>query len=94
MNSLFTGILCFILALAVLSIAPIGSKELIMLSFMIGVSLFGGMLISALARILIPLTLDKLKIDPAAALGPIISTINDFFALIIYFGIATIMFIS
>ncbi len=36
--------------------------------------------------------LDKLKIDPAVASGPIISTLNDLFALLVYFGIATLIF--
>jgi magnesium transporter len=30
-----------------------------------------------------------MKVDPAVASGPIISTINDLFALVIYFAIAT-----
>ena len=51
------------------------------------------MFISAIAGLFIPLILTRLKIDPAVASGPIISTVNDFFALVIYFGIATIMFI-
>jgi magnesium transporter len=63
-----------------------------MIGITIGISLFGGMFISAVAGVFIPVILDKLKIDPAVASGPIISTLNDLFALLVYFGIATLIF--
>ena len=92
-NSIIIGILGFVIAFAVLSLISVGSQSAISLAFVIGSSLFGGMFISAIAGLFIPLILTRLKIDPAVASGPIISTVNDFFALVIYFGIATIMFI-
>jgi magnesium transporter len=41
---------------------------------------------------LIPLLLHKVKIDPALATGPFITTINDIMGGLIYFSIAKIIF--
>ncbi len=92
-NSILVGIAGFLISYGVLSLIKIGSHNPIDVSFVIGTSLSGGMFISACFGVFIPVFLEKRKIDPAAASGPIISTINDFFALATYFGIATLMFI-
>ena len=41
---------------------------------------------------LIPIVFKKIKIDPAVASGPFITTINDIIAVLIYYGITTLMF--
>ncbi|MEJ7388316.1 magnesium transporter, partial [Staphylococcus epidermidis] len=38
---------------------------------------------------MIPLIMNKFKIDPAVASGPFITTINDIVSMLIYFGLAT-----
>jgi magnesium transporter len=63
------------------------------LSLVIGCSLFLTLIIGTLAGTIIPLLLYRLKIDPAIASGPLITTLNDIFSLLIYFGLAT-LFIS
>nr|WP_236784906.1 magnesium transporter [Alteribacter salitolerans] len=60
-----------------------------MLGFVVGISLFTTLIIGTLAGTVIPLTLYKLGVDPAVASGPLITTINDIFSLLIYFGIAS-----
>ncbi|HSG27613.1 MAG TPA: magnesium transporter, partial [Candidatus Krumholzibacterium sp.] len=40
---------------------------------------------------LIPLVLRKMKIDPALATGPFITTLNDILGILIYLGIATLL---
>ncbi|WP_026688741.1 magnesium transporter [Alteribacter aurantiacus] len=60
-----------------------------MLGFVVGISLFTTLIIGTLAGTIIPLTLYKLGVDPAVASGPLITTINDIFSLLIYFGIAS-----
>lgn len=92
LNSIILGVAGFIVSLVVLSILNVGTQDPIMIGITIGISLFGGMFISAVAGVFIPVVLDKLKIDPAVASGPIISTLNDLFALLVYFGIATLIF--
>lgn len=92
LNSALIGIAGFIVAFLVMTLLTIGNQSPLDLATTIGTSLFGGMFISAIAGVFIPITLDKLKIDPTIASGPIISTLNDLIALLVYFGIATIMF--
>lgn len=59
------------------------------LSFVIGVSLLFTLIIGTLAGTAIPLILYHIKVDPAIASGPLITTLNDIFSLTIYFGLAT-----
>ena len=87
-NSLIIGVAGFLVSWMFLSFT--GNPD-IYLPLVVGISLVGGMFISSIAGVFIPVLLAKLKIDPAAASGPIISTINDLFALVIYFGIATLL---
>jgi len=47
--------------------------------------------VSTTAGALVPLIFNMLKIDPALASGPLITTINDIVALTIYFGLATLL---
>ncbi|TYR80802.1 magnesium transporter [Priestia megaterium] len=59
------------------------------LGFVVGISLFCTLIIGTISGTVIPLLLYKLKIDPAVASGPLITTINDILSLLIYFGVAT-----
>ncbi|MEC5423914.1 magnesium transporter [Virgibacillus sp. C22-A2] len=68
-------------------------RDSVTLGLVVGSSLFLTLIIGTLAGTIIPLILYRLKIDPAVASGPLITTINDILSLLIYFGIAT-MFIS
>lgn len=63
------------------------------LGFVVGASLIATLIIGTFAGTVIPLVLNKFKIDPAVASGPLITTLNDILSLLIYFGIAT-MFLS
>ena len=52
----------------------------------VGVSLLLAMLISSLIGVLTPMFFHKIKIDPAVASGPLITTINDLVAVVTYYG--------
>jgi magnesium transporter len=60
------------------------------LGAVVGCSLFFTLIIGTLAGTIIPLILYRFNIDPAVASGPLITTLNDIFSLLTYFGIATI----
>ncbi|WP_071396463.1 magnesium transporter [Bacillus tuaregi] len=60
-----------------------------MLGVVVGASLLITLIIGTLAGTIIPIFLYRINIDPAVASGPLITTLNDIFSLIIYFGIAT-----
>ena len=57
-------------------------------SFAVGLALAATIVMATLTGSLLPLLLKKIKIDPAVAAGPFISTVVDITALIIYFEIA------
>lgn len=58
---------------------------------MIGLSLFLCVAIAPFIGFIVPFTLNKLKIDPSAASGPLITSLVDLIAIIIYFGLATLI---
>lgn len=60
------------------------------LGLVVGSSLIATLIVGTMAGTVIPLILFKLRVDPAVASGPLITTINDILSLIIYFGIATL----
>ncbi len=84
-TGIMLGLVC---AVTLLIIIPIiyGS---FWLAGIVGVSLFFTLSISTMVGATVPLIINKLKIDPAVASGPFITTINDIMGLIIYFSIAT-----
>lgn len=79
------GLTCAVL---IAIIAYIWQGSLI-LGAVVGSSLFFTLIIGTLAGTIIPIILYRLKIDPAVASGPLITTLNDIFSLLTYFGIAT-----
>ena len=87
--SLIIGIVCGVL----ISLIAFFWQGNAVLGAVVGSSLFLTLIIGTLAGTIIPLILYRLKIDPAVASGPLITTLNDIFSLVTYFGIAT-MFIN
>ncbi|VEU81020.1 magnesium transporter [Haploplasma axanthum] len=93
-NAIIVGILGFVLSFVFLTLTTFDMGKNVtplILSLAISLSLVFSMIISSFFGVLIPIALTKLNIDPAAASGPVISTINDLVALVIYFGLATII---
>ena len=60
----------------------------------IGFSLILAMLISSAVGTLIPLFFKRIRIDPAVASGPLITTINDLVAVVTYYGISKLLLID
>jgi len=60
----------------------------ILMGITIGLSIFIVVIIAAIFGTLVPLVLEKMRIDPALATGPFVTTSNDILGLSIYFLIA------
>ena len=58
-----------------------------------GLSLFVVILLATCIGTTIPLLLDRFDIDPALATGPFITTSNDIIGLIIFFALATLLYL-
>ncbi|MCI6377146.1 MAG: magnesium transporter [Clostridiales bacterium] len=96
--------LCNGFILGVLSFAVIGLYLFLLkgetatlafsVSFCIGIALLVAMFLSSISGTGIPMLFKKLKIDPAVASGPLITTINDLIAVVTYYGLSWILLIN
>jgi magnesium transporter len=62
------------------------------LGFVIGLAMICNLIAAALGGILIPLTLNRLKIDPAVASSPFVTTVTDVVGFFSFLSIATFWF--
>lgn len=65
-----------------------------LISGCVGLSLVVAMVISSLVGTLIPIFFNRIKIDPAVASGPLITTVNDLVAVISYYGLVWVLLIN
>ncbi len=100
LNGLILSILAFSFVLLFLfitkqSIASEGYNimEALKASGIVGVSLLCAMTLCSLIGCAVPIFFMKIKIDPAVASGPFITTINDIIAVLIYYGLAYLLFL-
>ena len=78
-------------------IAVIKAKTLVFafaVSACIGISLMLAMAVSSFMGTVIPIFFKSIKVDPAVASGPLITTVNDLVAVITYYGLVWIMLIN
>jgi magnesium transporter len=92
-NSTILATIAFLFVYTLLSILGIQAVNPGDVAQVVALAIFLAMSISSMMGALVPLTLDRFHIDPASASGPIMTTFNDIIALVLYFGIATIMFL-
>lgn len=84
-TGVITGTTCGILIAAVIYFW----QGNLFLGLLVGVSIMASLIVATITGSLIPLIMHRLKIDPAVASGPFITTINDILSILIYFGMAT-----
>ncbi|MFE8917749.1 magnesium transporter [Staphylococcus pasteuri] len=84
-SGFLSGIVCSIILIIII----IAIYRQPLLAVIVGGSLTCAMTVGTLVGSMIPLLMNKLKIDPAVASGPFITTINDIVSMLIYFGLAT-----
>ena len=63
-------------------------------SFCTGIAMLAAMLLASISGTCVPLLFKKLKLDPAVASGPLITTINDLVAIVTYYGLAWILLLN
>lgn len=59
--------------------------------YSVSISLFAVVMFASIFGTLVPMTLEKLKVDPAIATGPFISITNDIIGMLIYMGITVML---
>ena len=96
-NGLILGTMSFLLVGGFLCIPGMGPGSAVtafLSSGCIGIALLCAMVCSAFFGTVIPVVFKKLKIDPAVASGPLITTINDLVAVVVYYSLAFILLIG
>lgn len=94
-NGLLLGILSFIMVgLYIMLFKHKAFLFSFAISSCIGISLILAMLISSGVGTLIPLFFKKIKVDPAVASGPLITTVNDLVAVVTYYGMSWIFLLN
>lgn len=100
LNGLIIGSLSFLILFGFLYLTKtevIPNNGFIMLDALkvcgsVSISLLGAMLMSSVIGTFMPLFFKKINIDPAVASGPFITTIIDIISIIIYYGLASLLF--
>ena len=70
------------------------AQDAFLTSGCIGIALLASMTLSSFFGTVIPLFFKKIKIDPAVASGPLITTINDLVAVVAFYGLAWLLIIN
>lgn len=94
-NGFIMGLLSFVFVGAYLHFLRGESATLAFsVSACTGIALFVAMMLSGMAGTAIPMLFKKLKVDPAVASGPLITTVNDLVAVVAYYGLAWVLLIQ
>lgn len=94
-NGLLLGLLSFAFIGLYVMIAKHGTPGFsFAVSGCIGIALVTAMVISSFTGTIIPMFFHKIKVDPAVASGPLITTINDLVAVVTYYGLTWILLIQ
>lgn len=94
-NGFVLGILSFVF-IGLYLIALKGQSVTLALSVSLctGTALLVSIMLSAVTGTVVPIIFKKLKVDPAVASGPLITTVNDLVAVVTYYGLAWILLIN
>ena len=68
--------------------------EAFLYSGCVGLALWTAMIVASMVGTLIPMFFNKIKVDPAVASGPLITTINDLIAVVTYYGMAGLLLVN
>lgn len=84
-TGLITGLLC---AIFVVGLIYVWKHEFI-IGLLVGAAILVSIFVATISGSFIPLFMHRMKVDPAVASGPFITTLNDVISIIIYLGLAT-----
>lgn len=80
---------------SIISLLLLGYHSIMYQQYLVGMAISISMIVvilfAATLGTLVPLFLHKNKIDPAIATGPFITTTNDVFGIMLYFGVAKLI---
>jgi magnesium transporter len=65
-------------------------QDNLLIGLLVGAAILTSIFVATISGSFIPLLIHRMKIDPAVASGPFITTLNDLISIIIYLGLATL----
>jgi magnesium transporter len=89
---LIIGLICGVVAGVIGSIISMNEPQVAKLAFAVFVAMVTATIATSFIGVAGPLTLYKLKFDPAAASGPFLTMFNDLFGSVVYLFIAMMLF--
>ncbi|MGN1165123.1 MAG: magnesium transporter [Lachnospiraceae bacterium] len=94
-NGGILGILCFgLIGLYIIILKGQPAAFAFSVSLCTGIALIVSILLASITGTVIPIIFKSIKVDPAVASGPLITTINDLVAVTTYYGLAWILLIQ
>lgn len=94
-NGLILGaVSCVFCSIYLLISRDMPLPTVILSSLCIGLSVLVAMILSSANGAIIPMIFKKVKIDPAVASGPLITTLNDMVGICTYYGLAMILLMN
>ena len=87
LNGLVLGVLIGVV------VVLMGQGDPVRLALTIGLTLLAVIVIATTNGALIPFLLQRAGVDPASAMGPFVTTLNDIVGLSVYFAIATLVYL-
>ena len=94
-NGLFLGIMAWLfLGIYICVIKGYPIHHALLVSGCVGIALVTAMVISSMVGTLIPMFFKKINVDPAVASGPLITTVNDLVAIVVYYGLAMLFLVD
>ena len=94
MSGLILSLVCIVLVGLYLLVKGRSAASAFSVSALTGASLLISMSVSGLIGTLTPLFFKKIGIDPAAASGPLITTLNDLISAVTYYGLAALFLLG
>ena len=91
--SLLNGLALALILGAVVMALPIGDASLELLALTASLSMLTVIVLATIIGATVPLLLHRMKIDPALATGPFITTSNDILGLGVFFLLATLIYL-
>lgn len=94
LNGVFLGIMAVLLLGVYIScFKHYDLSHAFLISGCVGIALVVSMVISSFVGTVIPMLFHKIKVDPAVASGPLITTVNDLVAVVTYYGLSLLFLI-
>lgn len=95
LNGMILGVMAFVfIGIYACTLKGNPTAHAFLISGCVGFALMLSMVISSMVGTMVPMFFHKIKVDPAVASGPLITTVNDLVAVVTYYGLVWILLIE